>query len=99
MTGETPQEFIDTLSYGMEQAFVYRGRTMCVQGWREESGVIYCTLDLWDSEDDKRKDGSWKLWEFRASTPDECVEAFLAAPLFDGRTFWEAEGEIEVIFA
>ena len=94
MQGGTPQQFIDSLSYGMEQIFIYRGKTICVQGFVESDGLWTITMDQLEPESD-----NWNLWKHRAPSIDECVKAFLATPLFDGRTFWEAEGEIELIFA
>ena len=94
MKGGSAQQFIDGLSMCMEQVFVYRGRTMCIQGWAEEDGRILFTLDQWEPWSD-----DWNIWRYRAATVDECLQAFLEAPLFDGRTFWEAEGEMELLFS
>ena len=94
MIGRTPQQFIDDLSYGTEQVFIYRDRTLCVQGYVEEDGLWTGTMVQWEPRIEK-----WALWQHRASTMAECLDDFLSAPLFDGRTFWEAEKEFEVIFA
>ena len=94
MKGETPQEFLEGLYYGMEQVFIYKGRTRCAQGWREEDGRMMMKLEQWEPMVD-----DYLLWDFRAPTPEECLKDFLAAPVFDGRTFWEAETEFDVIFA
>ena len=94
MKGGTPQEFIDGLAYGMEREFTYRGRTFLVQGYVEADHLWTATLDQIEpfAED-------WSIWRHRAPTMDECLEAFLTAPLFDGRTFWEAEGEMELLYS
>ncbi|MCD7775245.1 MAG: hypothetical protein LUH40_06675, partial [Clostridiales bacterium] len=34
-------------------------------------------------------------WEFDASSADEGKKAFITAPIFEGKTFWEVEQEIE----
>lgn len=91
MRGKSAQEFIDTLSYGMEQEFTFRGRTLCAQGWSED-GIVTIAVDQWDPPADDY------VWMHRATRADECVEAFLAEPIFDGHTFWEVEGEIEVLY-
>ena len=93
MKGGSAQQFIDGLSLCMEQVFVYRGRTLCIQGWAEEDERILFMLDQWEPWSDDY------IWTYRASSVDECLEAFLAAPLFDGRTFWEAEGEMELLYS
>ena len=94
MIGGDPQEFLDGLYYGFEQVFVYRGRTLCAQGWREPDGRWLLTVDQWDLDIE-----DWHVWDHRSVDPQECFNAFLTAPLFDGRTFWEAEGEIEHLYA
>lgn len=94
MKGGTTQEFIDGLAYGMEQIFVYRGRTMLVQGCVEDDHLWTATMDQIDPLIEE-----WSLWRYRAPTMAECLQAFLEAPLFDGRTFWEAEGEMELLFS
>ena len=93
MTGGTAQQFIDGLSNCMEEVFVYRGRTMCIQGWADKDERILFMLDQWEPPTTDY------LWTYRAATVDECLQAFLEAPLFDGRTFWEAEGEMELLFS
>ncbi len=35
------------------------------------------------------------IWECNAATMEECLNAFLDARIFDGKTFWEVESEIE----
>lgn len=35
------------------------------------------------------------IWECNAATMEECLIAFLDARIFDGKTFWEVESEIE----
>ena len=40
--------------------------------------------------------GDGYVWEYDSKSPsDDGLEAFLEAPIFDGKTFWEAESEIE----
>ena len=33
-------------------------------------------------------------WEVNLDNATECLKAFLAAPIFNGATFWEAEKDI-----
>lgn len=35
------------------------------------------------------------LWEINGYTKQESLNAFLKEPFFDGKTFWEAEKEME----
>ena len=93
MKDRSPQEFIDDLTYGMEQTFSLRGRTYFVEGATEPDGTWYAHMDQWEPE---VKDC---VWEHRAPTMAECVDAFVKAPLFDGLTFWQAEGEMTSLYA
>ena len=34
------------------------------------------------------------IWKYKSTDSSECVNAFLNAPLFDGKTFMEVENEI-----
>ena len=93
MKDRSPQEFIDDLTYGMEQTFSFRGRTYFVQGATEPDGTWYAHMDRWEPEAEDF------VWEHRAPTMAECVDAFVKAPLFDGLTFWQAEGEMTSLYA
>ena len=93
MKDRSPQEFIDDLTCGMEQTFSFRGRTYFVEGSTESDGTWHAHMDQWEPE---AKDF---VWERRAPTMAECVEAFVEAPLFDGLTFWQAEGEMTSLYA
>ena len=90
MKGGNVQEFLDTLSLGVEKEFKFRGATFFAQGTLEDS-VWTMTLDRWDPPADDY------IWSYQAKTMQECHEAFLEAPIFEGLTFWEAEKEMEWI--
>lgn len=36
-----------------------------------------------------------EIWSHDATTIEQCKQAFIDAPLFDGKTFWDAEQDIE----
>lgn len=93
MKDRSPQEFIDDLTYGMEQTFCFRGRTYFIEGSIEPDGTWLAHMDCWGPS---RED---YVWVYRAPTMAECVEAFLEAPLFDGLTFWQVEGEMTSLYA
>lgn len=93
MRDRTPQEFVDDLTYGMEQTFSFRGRVYFVEGSVEPDGSWSAHMDQWEPE---VRDF---VWTHRATTMADCVAAFLEARLFDGKTFWEAEGEMTSLYA
>ena len=82
-------DFVDGVYYGYEQEFTYRGLTFFIQSLPLDDGCIYLLLDRWNPPADDyilklpMKDGIYP------------AEEFLNAPIWDGRTFWEAEGEME----
>lgn len=91
MKGGNVQEFVDTLSLGLEKEFSFRGKKLFAQGWAED-GAYTLTLDQWEPS----REGH--VWSYKSTSWDECWEAFVNAPVFDGLTFWEAEGEIEWLY-
>ena len=89
-------EFVDNLYYGTEMYFTYNNKKYFVQGWVKE-GSHYLILDydyeteVYDPSDSKC---NRVIWEYSSKDAGECVKAFLDAPLWDGRTFYEAEKEM-----
>ena len=81
-------EFIDGLYYGDERIFMYKGQKFFVQGF-SENGYSTIYLARWEPPCDDY------IWVGKHPYGAYDVEAFLAAPIWDGRTFWEAEKEME----
>ena len=81
-------EFIDGLYYGDERIFLYKGEKYFIQGLTID-GKNKLLLDRWNppAED--------YIWQAESKRGSFCVEKFLQAPIFDGKTFWEVEQEIE----
>jgi len=95
MKGGNVNEFIDNMSYGDELVFVYCGRKLFLQGWHKD-GVHEMMLDQWEPFVEP-----WQgyLWKHSADSMKKCVDAFLEAPIFDGKRFWDVEAEIEWVDA
>lgn len=88
-------EFVDNLYYGSEMYFMYKNKRYFIQGWVEDS-IHYLVLD-YDYENSDTPDNhsfSGYLWEYKSSDTSECVKAFLDAPLWDTKTFYDVENEI-----
>lgn len=92
MKNANSQEFLDTLSIGMDKEFSFRGVTYFAQGWHEDDGSAFMCVDRDDSSDEGY------FWSINAASMDECYTEFLKAPIFEGLTFWEAEKEMEWIY-
>ena len=89
-------EFVDNLYYGSEMYFIFRGKKYFIQGWVEDS-VHYLVLDYdYESEvfESENPNCNKYIWEYSSINPAECVQAFLDAPLWDGKKFYDVEGEM-----
>ena len=93
MINGTLEEFFEKLLLGEEIWLLWQGRSFLLQGWydaEEEKQV----LNLDDVTPDDAETES-PLWRHLAPTMKENAAVFLATPLFGGRTFLEAESDIE----
>lgn len=81
------KEFVDGLYYGDERWFTYQGKEYFIQGWVKE-GLFYLLLD------DAKVEGEDYIWKYSGESNNEAVEEFLAAKLWNGKTFFEVEKEM-----
>jgi len=81
-------EFVQKLWEGQELEYVYNSKRYFSQGYNLDDGTYRFELQLWEPE-------AKMLWEICGHSHQESFEAFLKEPLFDGKTFWEVEKEIE----
>lgn len=89
-------EFVDNLYYGSEMYFLYRDKKYFIQGWVKDS-LHYLVLDYdYESEvfDSANPECNKYIWEYSSPDSRECVQAFLNAPLWDGKTFYDVEKEM-----
>lgn len=79
-------EFVAHIPWGDELAFIYKGKKYFLQGLDTK---LY--LAIWEPPTDGY------IWIGDGFTYEKGypVDKFLAAPIFDGKTFWEVESEIE----
>lgn len=88
MINGNPATFIDTVYSGQEIFFLYSGKKYMYQGYTV-NGV--CRMEIqqhipWSSE---------LVWHTQSSSMQECLEEFEKAPIFNGKSFWDVESEIE----
>lgn len=88
MINGNPSAFIDTAYSGQEIFFRFDGKKFMCQGYIDNGR---CHIEIqqhvpWVSE---------SIWHTQSISMQECLEAFEKAPIFNGKTFWEAESEIE----
>lgn len=87
MLGGNVNEFVDNIYMGQELVFIYHGQKYFLQGYQSD-GTPNLYLDRWDPPGDDY------IW-MDIGKENYPVEDFLAAKLWDGRSFWEAQDEME----
>ena len=90
------KEFVDNLYYGSEMYFIFNDKKYFIQGWFDDP-VHHLVLDYdYQTEpfDENNPDCNKYIWEYSSEISDECVKAFLDAPLWNGKTFYEVEKDI-----
>lgn len=92
MLGNTLNEFIDDMYHNPEKEIRYLGKIYMVIGYVDKTGELY-TLEVYAIEK-----GGKELFKYTSKVRHECVEQFEKAKLFDGKTIYEAEKDIEVLF-
>ena len=82
-------EFIETLYGGCDITFVFMGVKYMIQGWWEDGQYVLSLDQLYPKTD------NIGIWKYVAKTAKECVEAFEKALIFNGKSFWRVENEIQ----
>lgn len=88
MIGGDPHVFLETFIC-QEIDFRFRGKHYFCQGY------CYHKTGLSHMEVMMRFPPYECVWEHDDPSAMKCLEEFLKAPIFDGKTFWEVEEEIE----
>lgn len=81
-------EFMDKLWSGEELIYTYNGKKYFSQGYIMDDGRYRFELQCWEPDADV-------LWKTEGLSNQDSLKAFLKEPLFDGKTFWEVEKELE----
>ena len=81
-------EFIDKLWSGEELIYVYNNKKYFSQGYVADNGENVFELQMWEPENKM-------LWQVIGKSNQDSYEEFIKTALFDGKTFWEVESEIE----
>lgn len=93
MINGNPGEFVDRVYSCQDTIFIFEGIKYWFQGYTLPDGSVHMEIFQYQPPSEKC------LWEYNGKTIDECQKAFLEAPVFDGKTFWESEQEIEWVDA
>lgn len=89
MNGKSISNFISDLYYNPETEFMYQNMRYIVSGYIKSNKY---TLELYNISQDKCL---FKLTDIKREI---CVEQFEEAPIFNGKTIYEVEKEITVLY-
>lgn len=94
MQGGNVNEFVDHTTYE-ECAVIYKGKKYFFHGiiYDDESNCYSYDIDIWD----KNNCFVEQVFSEKKSSWQECLDEAQTKPIFDGKSFWEAEKEMEWI--
>ena len=92
MKGNTLSEFINSLYANCDKEISFHNRTLMIEGWQNPKDLAY-TLRVFEVSEE-----SPELFSITDSNRSNCVSAFEKAKIFDGKTLYEAEKDIEVLY-
>ncbi len=92
MQGNHLNEFIDDLHHNPEKEIAYQGVKYMIRGYFNPDDGVY-TLEACTIEAEPRI-----LFSHSSSDRHECVEAFVNTQIFNGKTLYEAEQNIDVLY-
>jgi len=85
--------------YSQDVEIIFEGKEYFINGcscaFDEKGNVKRARLEVYDmtTEDED----AFIIFSVECKTQDECVQAFESAPIWNGRTFWDAEHEMTQI--
>ena len=92
MKGNTLNEFIDTLYMNCDKEISFHGQRMMIEGWINPGSSQY-TLRVFEISET-----SPELFSVTDADRSVCVSDFEKAKIFEGKTIYEVEKDIEVLY-
>ena len=89
MIGGNPNDFLDRIYSCQDTIYIYKGVKYWFQGYMPDPETVHMEVVQYQPSSEK------EIWSHNDTTIERCQQAFIKAPLFDGRSFWDAEQEIE----
>lgn len=89
MIGGNPNDFLDRIYSCQDTIYQYKGIKYWFQGYMTDSNRVHMEIIQYFPASDR------EVWSYDGKTIDECWQAFVHAPIFDGRSFWNVEKNIE----
>ncbi len=89
MINGNANDFLDTVYSGQDIVYIYHGIKYWFQGYRRSNGIYH--MEVFQHEPPSEN----YILEIDNISLEYCYNKFIQAPIFEGKTFWEAEKEIE----
>jgi hypothetical protein len=92
MRGGNVNEFLDHSTYE-ECAILYNGKKYFFHGLirNERKNTYSYDIEIWNTNHHFEK----RVFDGEYSSCEECMREALKQPIFEGKTFWEAEKDME----
>ena len=91
MEGGRVNDFIDTFSY-QSVAVVFKGKKYFSDGITSDVNGKFSFFVI---KVDEKGEFLEDVYDFVGNSIPDCISAFENAPIWDGKTFWQAEQEME----
>lgn len=88
MIGGNPKGFINRIYSCQDTVFIYKGIKYWFQDYMPDKNSVH--MEIFQSQPPSDNN----LWEYNGNSISDGQPAFLDAPIFDGKTFREAESDI-----
>lgn len=88
MIGGKATDFINRIYSCQDTIFLFHGIKYWFQGYMPNDNSVYMEIVQYQPPSDNI------LWSCTENTIDECMNAFITEPFFDGKSFWDAEQSI-----
>lgn len=89
MIGGNPHDFLDRIYSCQDTIYIYDNIKYWFQGYMPNSNSVHMEIIQYQPASEHN------VWSYDASSISDCQQAFVHAPLFNGKTFWEAEQDIQ----
>jgi hypothetical protein len=91
MRGKNLSEFIDSLYINPEMEIEYSNKKILISGYRDDDNCYVLRVDTITTS-------SEQIFFAKNADVQKCVDAFEVAKIFDGKTIYEIEDKITVLY-
>lgn len=89
MVGGKPKDFLDRLYSCQDTVFIYKHIKYWFQGYMPDKNSVHMEIFQYQPSSERN------VWEYDGATIDECLKAFIHAKIWNGKSFWDVEQEME----